>query len=81
MGNKIIEDPQQIALSIMNFLPFYTPAHPGEPIIGRCPLGLPPEFNEFLHAVNTLKNGKASGIDGCSIKLLKFLIKSGKEPN
>lgn len=39
-----------------------------------CPEALPLERQEFLEAVNSLKNNKASGLDGCSIKLVKLII-------
>ena len=33
------------------------------------------EEKEFINAINKMKNGKASGIDGISAEIMKFLIK------
>ena len=33
------------------------------------------EEKEFVNAINKMKNGKASGIDGISTEIMKFLIK------
>ena len=36
------------------------------------------EEKEFVNAINKMKNGKASGIDGISAEIMKFLIKDGE---
>merc|ERR1711895_164054 len=33
------------------------------------------EEKEFVNAINKMKNGKASGIDGISAEIMKFMIK------
>ena len=40
----------------------------------KCPEGPPLTRQEFIEATRSLKNNKASGIDGCSIKLVKMLV-------
>ena len=76
-GGEEISDRTEMAKAIMDTLHEKQPTSPQPWSFEdweESPKDPALSFGEFIWAVNSLKNNKASGVDGCSVKLVKILV-------